>query len=103
MIEYKVRVYSDHTEWCLNGVLHRENGPAIEFSTGSKFWYKEGKRHRVNGPAIEFVDGEKRWYIEDQEYTEEEFNKKIREMNQPSYDGKIVEIEGKRFELKEIK
>jgi hypothetical protein len=25
-------------EWYLNGNLHREDGPAAEFSNGSKFW-----------------------------------------------------------------
>lgn len=37
----------------LNGVPHREDGPAIEFQNGTKSWYLHGKRHRTNGPAIE--------------------------------------------------
>jgi len=32
--------------WLLNGVQHREDGPAIEFYNGTKKWYKNGKRHR---------------------------------------------------------
>jgi len=126
MIEYTVKVNDNCTEWFLNGVLHRENGPAVEWLNGdkswykegelhrddgpacesvngSKYWYKEGKRHRLDGPACESVNGFKFWYIEGEMYTEENFNKKIKEMNQPSCDGTIVEIEGKRFELKEIK
>lgn len=31
-------------EWYMNGMRHREDGPAIEHSDGTKFWY-------VNGPA----------------------------------------------------
>ncbi len=31
--------------WCLNGELHREDGPAIEYSTGDKFWYLKGKKY----------------------------------------------------------
>jgi len=145
MIEYKVRVYFSCTEWFLNGVLHRENGPAIEwangdkegelhrldgpaiewangykcwckegkyhrldcpaieYSSGSKEWWKEGKLHRDNGPAIEYANGYQSWYIEGKMYAKEEFDKKIREINPPSCDGKIVEIEGKKYELKEIK
>ena len=54
MIEYTVRVYEDRTEWYLNGKLHREDGPAVEYSNGSK-----------------------RWYLNDQQYTEQEFNHMI--------------------------
>ena len=47
-------------EWYLNGLLHRENGPAVE---SNKAWYKNGKRHREDGPAIEFPDGTKEWWL----------------------------------------
>ena len=44
-------------------VLHREDGPAIEYANGDKFWYLDGKLHREGGPAIEYVNGDKEWYI----------------------------------------
>ena len=48
----------------LNGNLHREGGPAIEYARGSKCWYKDGKRHREDGrPAVEHANGQ-RFYIE---------------------------------------
>jgi len=25
--------------WCLNGKLHREDGPAVEFENGDKVWF----------------------------------------------------------------
>jgi hypothetical protein len=50
-------------EWWLNGKLHRETGPAIESANGSKSWYLNGKRHREDGPAIEWHDGYKEWYL----------------------------------------
>ena len=35
MIEYTVKVYLDgYKEWFLNGKLHREDGPAIEYASG---------------------------------------------------------------------
>ena len=73
MIEYTVEVYDNRTEWFLNGKYHREDGPAIECSSGSKFWFLNGKRHRENGPAIEYSDGKKYWFIEGNELTEKEF------------------------------
>lgn len=48
--------------WYLNGLLHREGGPAVEFTSGDKFYYFHGKRHREDGPAIEGAAGSKRWY-----------------------------------------
>ena len=52
-------------EWRLNGKLHREDGPAIEYTDGSKFWYMKGSLHREDGPAIEHANGEKYWYYQD--------------------------------------
>ena len=44
MKEYQVKVYPDGTKmWYLNGQLHREDGPAIEYADGSKAWYLNGK------------------------------------------------------------
>ena len=43
-------------------ILHRENGPAIEFVDGDKRWYQNGDLHRTDGPAIEDADGTKGWY-----------------------------------------
>ena len=41
---YEVRVYDNGTKyWYLNGKLHREDGPAIEWSSGNKAWYLNGK------------------------------------------------------------
>ena len=48
--------------WWLNGLKHREDGPAIEYSNGDKIWYFNGKYHRRDGPAIEWEDGYKSWY-----------------------------------------
>ena len=38
-----VKVYIDGTKhWYLNGKLHREDGPAIEYADGSKAWWLNG-------------------------------------------------------------
>jgi hypothetical protein len=43
------------------GEYHRLDGPAIEYPSGYKVWYKNGYLHRLYGPAIEFADGRKGW------------------------------------------
>lgn len=125
MIEYKVRVYEDRVEWRnQKDELHKLDGPAIEWKNGDKSWYVNGERHRLDGPAVEYLNGYKSWYVNDKLhrldgpaivyssgteswyiegklYSEEEFNKKIREMNS-SYEGKIVEVDGKKYKLTKV-
>lgn len=50
-------------EWWLNGNRHREDGPAIQDEQGNKTWYQNNLLHRENGPAVEFADGKKEWWI----------------------------------------
>ncbi|MFA5024234.1 MAG: hypothetical protein WC523_04720 [Patescibacteria group bacterium] len=59
--------------YCLNDLLHREDGPAREWTNDYKAWYLNGKRDREDGPAVEYSDGDKAWFIKGVEYTEEEF------------------------------
>jgi hypothetical protein len=54
-------------------ILHREDGPAIEWVDGYKEWRINGKRHREDGPAYEGADGTKFWYLNDEKLTEREF------------------------------
>ena len=127
MIEYQVKVYNDRVEWYLNNKLHREDGPAIEYSDGSKVWYKDGLRHREGGPAMEYADGSKAWYkegrchredgpavsdpdclqwwINGRQYTEQEFrdyrnrNIYVYQQNKPCA-GKKVIVDGIEYELR---
>jgi len=84
--------------WYRNGRHHREDGPAIEYVSGTKSWYRNGKFHREDGPAIEYFDGFKSWYIDDKQLTEAEFNSRNKTCN-----GKIVTIDGKQYRLQEVK
>lgn len=59
-------------EWYINGFIHREDGPAIETSQ-AKAWYKNGKLHREGGPAVEYTDGEKYYFLNDKVYSEEDY------------------------------
>ena len=51
--------------WFVNGKRHRLDGPAIERTSGDKEWYVNGKLHRLDGPAIEWTYGDKEWYVND--------------------------------------
>jgi hypothetical protein len=68
--------YADGSKWWyVDGKRHRGDGPACEYADGSKEWYVDGKRHRVDGPAVEWADGSKWWYVDDKLVSEEEFEK----------------------------
>lgn len=47
----------------LDGVLHREDGPAIEYVDGDTMWFFYGDLHREGGPAIEYANGTKQWWL----------------------------------------
>jgi hypothetical protein len=50
--------------WFKDGKFHRENGPAREWADGTRYWYKNGKWHREDGPACDYSNGTKFWYLE---------------------------------------
>ena len=60
-----------YKEWRLNGELHREDGPAVEYADGSKSWLLNGKRHREDGPAYEGAMGIKEWYLNGKRHRED--------------------------------
>ena len=67
---------------------------------GDKCWYLNGKLHREDGPAIEYANGSKSWWLNDKKLTEEEHKKATTPPN-PSCEGKEVEIDGIVYVLKE--
>lgn len=87
--------------WYLNGKCHRVDGPAVECANGTKYWYFNGKLHRFDGPAIEYVGGGKIWYLNGESLTEAEFNAR-KTMPLPC-EGMVIEVEGRKYQLKEIK
>ena len=70
-----------YKEYYLNGKYHREDGPAIERANGDKFYCLNGKLHREDGPAIEYVDGVKAYYYHGEHIkcsTNKEFKQSIK-------------------------
>ena len=45
------------------GLFHREDGPAIEYTDGAKEWRQYGKLHRLDGPAIDYDIKNRMCYI----------------------------------------
>jgi len=53
MIEYTVKVFSNGTrKWYHNGLLHREDGPSVEYADGTQHWMERGQLHRYLKPAV---------------------------------------------------
>ena len=64
--------WTDGTKfWWLNGERHREDAPAVEHANGNKSWWLNGKRHREDGPACEYIDGGKEWYLNGKRHRED--------------------------------
>jgi hypothetical protein len=99
MKTYRVTVDDYGTERWYNeqNQLHREGGPAVEYTNGDKSWFFNGKHHREGGPAIEWADGTKKWFVNGNELTEAEFNAHTKSCN-----GKVVEIDGKKYKLQAV-
>ena len=73
------KICEDGTKyWYLNGMRHREGGPAIEYPNGSEEWYLNGKLHREDGPAIEYPNGIRRWYLDGKKFSVEDYIQELR-------------------------
>ena len=64
-------------EWYINGKFHREDGPAIEHFNGTKVWWLNGNCHREDGPAVEYHNGSKEWFLNGECYLEQEWQQEV--------------------------
>lgn len=65
--------YPDGTSWWYHhGKIHREDGPAVQWSNGVSEWWQDNQRHRDQGPAVIFPNtaaiapdkrGIKQWWV----------------------------------------
>ena len=44
----KLKIDKYAKKYCLNGKLHREDGPALEYAHGYKEWWYNGIKYDVN-------------------------------------------------------
>ena len=63
------------------GQLHRENGPAVVFVSGTVMWFQNGLRHREDGPAIIYPDGDSLWYLHGTGYSKQEYYTQLKYLN----------------------
>ena len=70
MLKNYTKVKVDGNKLYLNdeGKLHRLDGPAFEYSDGSKLWYINGICHQNIDPSYEYLDGTKQWFFKGQSH-----------------------------------
>jgi len=73
--------------WYKNGELHRDDDkPAAVLAGGQKSWYKHGELHRDDDkPAVEHSDGTKYWYKNGRRYTPGQANESVEESFDASF------------------
>ena len=56
-LKYRIVVYGFGTRryYSSDNQLHRESGPAVEYTTGETQWCQNGLLHRTDGPALNGV------------------------------------------------
>jgi len=71
-MKLKRKKFRGRIEWRNpEGMFHREDGPAIEYKNGDKYWFINDKCHREDGPAVEYANGDKEWYINNKYHRED--------------------------------
>ena len=100
MITYKVAVDEQGNIFWYNekGQLHREGGPAICATDGTKSWWRNDNRHREDGPAIEWARGDKSWYLNGVQMTKEEHARAMSPIKELSV-GEIEKLLGYRVKI----
>ena len=66
------------------------------YANGTKEWYLNGKIHREDGPAIEWASGYKGWWLNGKKLTEQEHQAQTQACT-----NKLIEIDGKKYKLVE--
>lgn len=61
-VEYCKSNHGGGSRWFYNGKKHRIGAPAVIHSDGTTEWWVDGARHRLDGPAIEYSQGGGRWF-----------------------------------------
>lgn len=71
--EFGPAFYKDGSNfWFKGGILHRDNGPAVEYKEGKEIWFRDGKIHREDGPATIFYSDEE-WFVDGVKYKKNEY------------------------------
>ena len=74
---------------------HREDGPAVELSDGTKKWIKYGLYHREDGPAIMYSDGVSIYCFNGTSMAKNEWEAWKKKANRSSYEVTLDQISEK--------
>jgi hypothetical protein len=80
-------------------IFHREDGPACEYSDGTKTWFINDNYHREDGPAIECKDGYNEWWVDGKYFTEDKFKTRMSNTRKTPCNGKKVIVDGIEYTL----
>ena len=69
------------------------------YENGYRQWWQKGLLHRTDGPAVEFADGERQWWIEGRFFTEKRFNQQTKKS---TCENKTVIIYGIKYKLHRV-
>lgn len=64
MSKISIKQTAQYIEYYKGGILHRDDGPAIEYFDGGYTYYKHGKIHRTDGPAATTSNGCFFWWYD---------------------------------------
>lgn len=95
---YKIRMYTNsiHDRMCYFKdekctMLHREDGPAVEWKDGSEEWYINDVLHREDGPAvIDLLHNRTVFFLKGIKYDEESYWKEIDMMKSKKRFGSFI-------------
>ena len=105
--EYRDNGQLAYEEYCINGKRHKPNGPAYRYwhengQLACEQYWINGKCHNPNGPAYRnwYSNGQlatEEYWLDGKQLTKEQFENRNQTCD---CEGKVVEIEGKKYELK---
>ena len=52
----KGHIRDDYIVFKRDGLFHRDDGPAVIYKQGAKYYYKNGEYHKEDGPAVMNTD-----------------------------------------------
>ena len=65
---------TDPTDWRGGWVDHNDYGPATIYDTGAKAWCIDGLLHRLDGPAMQCYTNDHKYFVNGVQYSEIEYN-----------------------------
>jgi len=72
-----IKYVNGYQAWYKNGLIHRDDGPAVIWADGTQFWYRYGECHREDGPAVVGTGSEPRWWLNGKHYSKDNYYREL--------------------------